>query len=70
MFYNILSIILLQEEISEKLEDIIWDDEEDLELPANFTEYENECRPRTKGKPKLYRSEENLVYSPYACWSL
>jgi hypothetical protein len=51
----------IYEEIkTEKLEDIIWDDEEDLELPANFTEYENECRPRTKGKPKLYRSEENL----------
>jgi Ulp1 family protease len=51
----------IYEEIkTEKLEDIIWDDEEDFELPANFTEFENECRQKTMGKPKLYRSEENL----------
>ena len=32
----------ISEEIkTENLEDIIWDDEEDLELPADFTEYEN-----------------------------
>ena len=43
---------------AEKLENIIWDDEEDLELPANFTE--NISRPRTMGKPRLYKSEENL----------
>ena len=34
----------IYEEIkTEKLEDIVWDDEEDLELPANFTE--NISRP-------------------------
>ena len=43
---------------TEKLEDIVWDDEEDLELPENFTE--NISRSRTTSKPKLYKSEENL----------
>ena len=37
---------------AEKLENIIWDDEEDLELPANFTE--------NISRPKFYKSEENL----------
>jgi hypothetical protein len=35
---------------TEKLENI----KGDLEFPANFIKYENECRPRTMDKPKLY----------------
>ena len=52
----------IYEEIKrENLEDIIWDDEEDLELPENFNEYENVSKPTKIGKQKIHRSEENLV---------
>ena len=51
----------IYEEIrKEKLEDIIWDNEEDWELPANFTEFENVRRPRKIGKQNLHRSDEKL----------
>ena len=51
----------IYEEIrKEKLEDIIWDNEEDWELPANFTEFKTVRRPRKIGKQNLHRSEEKL----------
>ena len=49
----------IYDEIStKKLENIIWDNEEDWELPVHFTEFENVKTSRNKGKQNLYRSEE------------
>ena len=51
----------IYEEIKrEKLEDIIWDNEEDWELPAHFTEFENVTTSGKIGNQNLYRREETV----------